>query len=130
LVNDPVMSMALSEKRQADYYQTVRAIVASKYVGGYVIGLSQRPRRRFKQYELDGYRHFVILADRLTRDEAVELEKYLFERCTRIRSKPTWRKYHQRRREEAYRPSSNTRTPKEKVHSVYMAWKEPESRPA
>ncbi len=104
--------------------ETVDAICESPRVVGYLIGYTANNGQRIKAYKAEGFPHYVVLAEGLNRNDALQLERALQER---IRDKPQencYRKYHEAKRDGPYRPSSGGVSvgADELVHSVYMAW--------
>lgn len=117
--------MAIGSARYESYLNTVWAIAASKYVEQYVIGFTSRAGiSRFNEYKALGYDHLVILCDRLTRKDALDLEHYLQRAIREDRRFASYTKYHLRRRDgPTYRNYGNTdNDPSALIHSVYMAW--------
>jgi hypothetical protein len=120
--------MALRVARREAYLETVWAISASQYVEQYVIGFTYRPGiARYREYRALGYDHLVIIADRLSRKDALDLEHYLQRAVREDRRSVMYRKYHAPRRSKpTYRSYGGGDTdPNALVHSVYMAWWEP-----
>lgn len=120
----------LPEARVERYYNTVWAIAASPYVFDFVIGMTGRGAEvRAREYRRHKYEYLVTLADRLTQAEALWLEGQLFQRMQKDRRHTLFRKYWEKARTSHYRPSyGNSKVdPNSKVHSVYMAWWEPDA---
>lgn len=107
------------------YFNTVWAIAESRYVEQFLIGFTSRSAHaRFTEYKSLEYDYLVILADRLTRSEAHNLEKYLQDRIKDDKGHMLYKKYNRRRRDLRYYPSYGASgvDPGSPVHSVYMAW--------
>src|SRR5205085_5111941 len=116
--------MGLPAARREAYLNTVWAIAASPYVSQYVIGYTARSGiERFRQYKSWGYDHLVLIADRLSRKDALDLEEYLHEEARKNRNTTIYQKYHEKRRDGPhYRRYGGIGAPGDAVHSVYMAW--------
>jgi hypothetical protein len=121
--------MVWKSKQLEAYRETVWAIAASKYVEEYLIGFTGRPRTaRFGEYRAHGYNHAVILEDRMTRKDALDLEAYLQKAVCVDQRQASYRKYNKKRRCKPARRNfggRSTTDPTAEIHSVYMAWWEP-----
>lgn len=108
------------------YYGTMWSIAASRYCNEYMIGFTARAgSSRLAEYSYNhGYQHLVVLADRLTRAEAHQLEGALQGMVKADKRSVLYRKYDASRRDGRHYPSAGQATsdPTAKVHSVYMAW--------
>jgi hypothetical protein len=116
-------------KRIAFYLDTIWAITASEYVSQYVIGYtSSQLWRRYSGYRALGYEHIAILEDKMTRDDALLLEEKLQFAIKKDKRHTIYRKYDKDRRDKRYFRSAGQATthPKKPVHSVYIAWWEPD----
>ena len=117
--------MPLLVARREAYLNTVWAIAASRYVSQYVIGYTSRSGiARFRQYKVWGYDHLVIIADRLSMKDALDLEHYLQNEAKKNKNTAFYQKYHRERRDgPTYRSYGGTaQAPDDFIHSVYMAW--------
>jgi hypothetical protein len=112
------------------YLDTVWAVASSRYVKWFVIGYTaQSAKQRFYGYQARGFDSVVILADRLTKAQALDLEERLQSACKQsaARGGPYKRKYHPEFRSLSYYRSSGqgSTDPFAAIHSVYMAWVQP-----
>jgi len=121
----------MQEKMVTNYFDTVWCIAASRWVKWFVIGYTSKSgKERFSAYKTKGYNNMVVLADRLTQKQALELEEQLQNLCKA--GKPGQlvykRKYHPEHRDLRYSRSSGQGSPDPcaPIHSVYMAWVQPE----
>ena len=117
--------MAIQTKRVEFYLNTIWAVAASPYVSSYVIGYtSAQLWKRSRNYRTLGYDHFVILEDKMNRDDALWLEERIQTEIKRDRRHTNYRKYHIDKRDGRYYRSAgqNTTDPQSLMHSVYMAW--------
>ncbi|MGN6307303.1 MAG: hypothetical protein ACTHNH_21000 [Mesorhizobium sp.] len=73
---------------------------------------------------LHGYQHLVVLADKMTRADAHNLEEYLQTAIKNDRRHVLYRKYNADRRDGRYFRSAGQATsdPASKSHSVYLAF--------
>lgn len=123
---------------------TLLAMCRSPDVSGYKIGFTRNPsfNRAESHRKLWGYTSFVILADCLTRDEALHVEESLFRWATRQRkrSQPAsetagdtpakapivlWNKHEKQTRGGSYKRShggSPRELAEQPIHCVYMIW--------
>lgn len=118
-------TIPLSAERLAQYFGTVWAIAKSPEVEQYIIGFTARSSfERLKEYKKIEYDYMVIIADKLTRKQAFQVEKYLQIQATTNRREVTFTKYNKRRRGKAHRASYGgvQGRPDDLIHSVYMAW--------
>jgi hypothetical protein len=121
--------MTLQKKRLQLYRNTVWAIAASKYVHTFYIGFTSRSAFQcFGWYRKKGCEHMVLLADRLTEKDAKGLEEYLQCECRKADKRIALRRKAHKKNilNSRYYLGAMSRTPKEKVHSVYMVWWEPD----
>lgn len=118
--------MPIRSDRIDGLLDTVWAIAASPYVGGYTIGYTARAgHERFKEHRRWGFNHLVILADKLNRVDASALEMRLQEQVRKDRRHTHYRKYDPSRRDGPLFPSvgrASAETGHLPIHSVYMAW--------
>ena len=120
----------LQERMIDRYLDTVWCIASSRYVQHFVIGYtSQSGKERFNGYLQRGYDNLVVLADRLTKRQALQLEEQLQSACKAggAYGEPYRRKYHPDHRNLHYIGSAGQGSPDPtaQIHSVYMAWKQP-----
>src|SRR5436190_12635832 len=111
---------------------TIWAIASSRFVKWFVVGYTAQPgaHRLRASYYAANFDHLVILADKPSRTDALQLEERLQYSCKTgaARGDPYRRKYHPDHRSDVYRrsigksPRARANAP---VHSVYMAWMEP-----
>jgi hypothetical protein len=119
--------VAIRQKRLQGYVNTVWAIAASRYVEQFIIGYTYRPSvQRFAEYKVNEYEHIVVLADRLTQEEAKIVERHIQNACKSNKRNASWKKYHDYYRKLPYYPGANSPTPNKNIHSVYMVWWEPD----
>lgn len=118
----------MTQERVVDrYVNTIWAIASSRYVKHFVIGYTaQSASERFRQYQVRGYQHIVVLADRMTQRTAHDLEERLQNAC-KLQAKrggPHCYKYHPHHRELPYYKSAGQGSPdpNARIHSIYMAW--------
>ncbi len=80
-------------------------------------------QERAGQYRNDGkWNHFVAVADKLSQDDALKLEKDIFERIKMAKG-PINRKYNQKLLAKKHRKSSGGKADDlQKGHTVYIAW--------
>jgi hypothetical protein len=105
----------------------VDAIARSPHVHEYVVGYTgQSADARGRQYRGVGFSHLVILADRLTCDEALALEAAVDEMLRTKTDKRSilYRKWNTWKKGDVHRRSAGggSKSPMDPVHSVYMAW--------
>ncbi len=106
---------------------TMRSVCRSPNVHCYKIGFTSAPsfKRANSHRNKWGYTSFIILADCLTRDEALHLEEALFREATSDRKSILWKRHEPETREGPYRRSYGG-TPADKAnlnsHCVYMIW--------
>lgn len=114
----------MQKKRLKLHLETMRAIAASEFVRGFYIGMTSRdPFRYWAWYRRKKYDHAVILADWLTERDAKFLEKHLQYECYKADKRtPLWRKAHKNHKKGRYHLGAKSRRPKQKIHSVYVAW--------
>lgn len=105
---------------------TIECIVASPYVTEFMIGFTANSsRERLSGYwQLHGYQYLVVVVDRLTRAEALNLEGRLQAQCWKDRRSLLYRKYAQYARGKRHHPSAGQATSDSlsPTHSVYVAW--------
>jgi hypothetical protein len=106
--------------------ETMRAIVASKSVQTFYVGVTSRDFYRYcAWYRKNGFDHAVILADRLTEGDAKRLEEILQGRCYKADKRTSlWQKAHEHHRRGRYYKGAKSPSPKKKIHVVYVAWEE------
>jgi hypothetical protein len=113
-----------SDRRVNSYLRTITAIISSRDVSHYVIGMTgQRLWNRSAGYRKRGSDHCVVLANRMTGDEALHLENQLQFGC--IHAAPRGllqRKYHPDHAMMLTHPGGGTRSLFEGDYSVYLAW--------
>ena len=108
----------------------IEALVASPKVERYNIGFTGQPLlKRAAQYRGIGYRCLVLVADRLIRSEALELEKLLCDIAREAdRRSAAYRKFqpnsHGGRHSPSYGGAAFEKAIEQK-HGVYVAWWEP-----
>lgn len=96
----------------------------------YIIGITSRSaRERFRAYRQNDYQCFVILADRLSQRDALELEQYLHPASERNDDRPRvdttsliYLKYWPMRRESYVPSTGGLRAGEGDSYSVYMVW--------
>ena len=103
-------------------------IAQSPSVKSYIIGFtSQSLRDRFRPYQSNGYEYAVLLCDRLTRSEALQLEEHIFREMKTMKGaangKQLYDKYEKSRRDGPYSPSYGGKgEANARQHGVYMVW--------
>lgn len=107
--------------------EIIKAVSASPLVERYNIGFTSQPLiTRGNQYRGIGYDCLVLMADKLTRVEALNLEEALWKAiAAHDRRTPTFKKCQQSHQESRYRKSyggSSTELKNLRVHGVYIAW--------
>lgn len=117
----------VSTRRVKQICGTVDAICQSSKVVCFRIGYTSRSiQGRAGQYSAPkggAWMHFVALADKLSQDDALELEKKLFDRIRDEASTKVKKKFDTRCTEAGYRRSSGGKSDDDsKTHSVYIAW--------
>lgn len=118
--------MPISDNRFDRLLTTIDAICRSPTVRHYRIGYTSRSiQARSDQYYSTKWDHCVALADRLTQDEALLLERELFEeiRDCEDRRSVVYCKYDPSCLDGPYRRSRGGAVDNgEKLHTVYLAW--------
>jgi hypothetical protein len=104
--------------------EAITSICFSPVVESYNIGFtSQSAIKRGDQYRGVGYHSLVVLADKMTREEALRLEQDLCEAVQAFdTNSPLYKKFREGssyRRSYGGAPSDIAERP---IHSVYMAW--------
>lgn len=92
-------------------------------VAQYLIGITANAVSRKVAYKGVGFEYFEVLSSGHTRDEAIALERAIFEKCTtdsRLREK-----YHLEKREKPYRASTGGKHGES--YSFYVAGFAPEN---
>src|SRR4051794_32572539 len=93
------------------------------YVLGYTAQACNQPGR---QYRGVGFSHLVILADKMTSHEALDLEAALHEALSTRTDKRSilYRKWNPAKKADVHRRSAGggSKCPEEPIHSVHMAW--------
>jgi len=125
------MARALQDKIIERYLHTIWCVASSRYVKWFVIGYTANAGKiRLGQYRQNGFDYLVILADRLTQAQAHDLEERLQAECKKgaTSGPPYRRKYHPDFRDLPYYRSAGQGSPNpdKEIHSVYMAWAEPD----
>lgn len=102
------------------------AIITSPAITGYLIGYtSDSLANRLYRYKGESFKHLVILADKLNRKDALDLERSLQLKATKAKkSHILYRKYHPDKRDKPLIRSKGTGKidADALVHSVYLAW--------
>jgi hypothetical protein len=118
--------MAIREAAVQRMLATIESICTIKNLGWYVIGYSSHPAiRRRVAVDREGFPHFVVLADRLSKDDALDLEERLFLAATKSKKKGLlYKKYHPDKRDDRYwRADGGNKVDRSQlVHSVYIVW--------
>ena len=116
----------MQQKRLKAHLETTRAIAASNSVLQFYIGVTSRdPYRYWAWYRRNGWDHAVILADWLTENDAHHLEEDLQNCCRKADKRtPLWRKLDPNLKRGRYYFGAKSPRPKEKIHSVYVAWRQ------
>ena len=72
----------LQERIVRDYVDLIWEIAASRYVKVFVVGYTAAAaKRRRYGYRSNGYNHLIVIADRLTKIQAHDLERRLQDAC-------------------------------------------------
>jgi hypothetical protein len=124
--------MTITTKRVERCLKTVEAIASLDTLTGYLIGYTGLSASiKGDQYKVpsQGFHHFVILADKLTFEDSLDLEAYLQRRT--MGGQPgtvVYEKYHteKRDRKRFYRSAGGQKDRGRKEYSVYMVWYEGE----
>jgi hypothetical protein len=91
-----------------------------------VIGFTARlGSARRAEYRRRGYQHLVVIADGMTREVALDLERCLQEVIKTDRRWLIYKRYDPERRDNRHFPSygAGTTDPASRCHSVYVAWR-------
>ena len=104
---------AKTEKRLARYEKQVSVFARSSAVKQYLIGITANEKSRRAAYDREDFDYFVLLETGLTRDEALELERHLFDRLR------NGKKYHSEKKLSPYRKSSGGQVGQQ--YSLYIA---------
>ena len=115
------------ESRLVRLEKTMRAICRSPDVSWYKIGFTSNPSfKRAESHRKEwGFTSFVVLADSLTREQALSLEEKLFTRAVISSEDVLYQKYVDDLRDKGHRRSYGGARPEradELIHSVYMIW--------
>ena len=116
--------MQLKQAERLAY--TVYAIASSPMVEEFVIGFTARPGWcRRAEYRRRGYQHLVTIADGLTREAALDLERCLQGLVQTDRRWQIYRRYDPTRRDNRHYPSYGSPgvDPLARCHAVYVAWR-------
>lgn len=119
--------MSIKKARFQRYVATLRAVCRSPAVDRYRIGYTQQAiQKRAAPYLTTNWPHFVAIADRMCRDDALELEERLFKEMQKDKRDILYRKYDRTIRDGPYRRSAGGATDRgdEAIHGVYIAWAE------
>ena len=95
----------------------IRTFVSRKDVDQYLIGITANMTAREASYKRIGFDYFELLSEGHDRDEALAIEKLLFESC--IADKALKGKYHRKKVDKPYRASTGGKIASE--YSVYIA---------
>src|SRR5262245_29501381 len=119
--------MAITKRTVNRILGVMQSICTIKNMEHYVIGYSSAPaNKRAVATARVGLPFLVVLADRLSRNDALKLEEKLFIAATKTEKKKglLYKKYHPDKRDGRYFPSygGNKVDPNDLVHSVYMDW--------
>lgn len=122
----------LSQNRIDKILATVRSICASPMVDQFLIGFTaQSASQRGDQYRNSaGFEHLVVLADKLSSADALDLEKRLQIAILENITDPAWEKYHSDKKENGQTYSSaggKAHEVSDRSCAVYMAWWDRES---
>jgi hypothetical protein len=110
---------------QALCLEVIRTISASPLVEGYKIGFTFQPLlKRGDQYRGVGFHGLALMADKMTRSEALTLEENLWSAIgTSDQRTPVFRKF--QKDQSRYRKSfggSSREFENLPIHGVYIAW--------
>lgn len=101
----------------SQHLNQISAFAARADVEQYLVGITANVTSRRKSYYGIGFDYFEVLSSGHTREQAVEIERALFEKLT---TDTTLRaKYHFEKRDKPYRPSTGGKT--SDTYSVYVA---------
>lgn len=117
----------ITQSRLEKCLATVRSICTSPALDQYLIGYTAASAAwKGDQYRSrEGFQHLVVLADRMSRDDALELETTLQRTIWSDPNDIACMKYHAEKREDGQPYSSyggKKSDPSETSCSVYMAW--------
>lgn len=108
-------------------FETVTAIAASNVCYEYIIGFTGRAiKDRHSDYRRCGFKHIVALRDRLSMNDALDLEHELQERVKMSdRRKLVYQRYCSYHIEDGNRRSTGGKSDSGELnHVVYMTWRE------
>ena len=117
--------MAIRERTVERILGVMKSICTIRGMEYFYIGYSSVPANRRGGPAREGFQFMVVLADRLSKGDALDLEKRLFCAATQTGKKNLlYKKYHPDKRDKRYYPSDGgNKIPANKlVHSVYMVW--------
>jgi hypothetical protein len=117
--------MMLRQKRVDICLETIRAIAALPTVTEYIIGFTTlSAAQKGDQYRRVGFHHLIILADKMSRPVAIDLE-HRIQHAIFKQGDSLSRNYHKEKfaRGTLFKSSGDSpRDPAVKECSVYMAW--------
>lgn len=121
-------TMPVTPRQAESLAYTVFAICNSSSVIEYMIGFTARSAlvRRREHYRRLGYQHLVVLADKLSRTDALFLEEHLQKSMRDDKRYVIYKKYRDAVRDGPHRASYGgiQGSPLEHIHSTYLTWKD------
>lgn len=117
--------MPLTERARERILKTISSLCTIPRLDYLYIGYTRKPATT---HAADAARikfpFHVVLADRLTQSDAIELEDFLFKAVTRNKRSIEYRKYHPEKRDGPSRKSyGGHKSPAgSRTHSVYCTW--------
>ncbi len=99
----------------------IDVLIASPQVGQFLVGYTSDLESRRKSYIRIGIPQVFAIATQLQHEEALDIEKALFERCVAIKSSRRYLKYHIEKRDSKYIRSAGGVKPAGASCVVYVA---------
>lgn len=100
---------------------SIDVLIASPEVEGFVVGFTSNLSGRSKSYRGVGIPHIYCLEVDLEVEQALDIEKALFEACTSEKQSARFKKYHPEKREQRYRRSRGGTSGNNKNSVIYVA---------
>lgn len=100
-----------------EHIPQIKALIASPLIKQYLIGITSKSTVRRKSYLSVGFPFYYVLETGLSKEEALAIEKELFNKL--ITDRVTYKKYHVEKRNKPYRPSTGGKSGD--YYEVYVA---------